>query len=226
LSGASQYSNSYFASADSSLIGLLPPDLADSIAAFQSVYVPDVGTYVPGSVDPAAAQAAFNSLINWINTSNSNVIQFGPGITLNNLTSSELQAMVNIRKTTGADGKGIVSGSHDRTLVLSDLKTGKIIRNFSTPQGSPITSLAISADAADGSAGAPASPPQKAPTGLARDFCAVCNHISLANALVMPVSPAAIPPISFIHELQWSSVAIGFASRDHFYFDARGPPHA
>jgi hypothetical protein len=85
---------------------------------------------------------------------------------------------------------------------------------------------AISADAVNGSAGAPSSPAQKAPTGLAQDFCAVCNHVSLANALVLPVSPGTIPPISFSHELQWSSVAIGFASRDHFYFDARGPPHA
>ena len=88
------------------------------------------------------------------------------------------------------------------------------------------SALAISADAANGSTGAPASPPQKAPTGLARDFCAVCNHISLATALVLPVSPAAVPPISSSHELQWSSVAIGFASRDHFYFNARAPPHA
>jgi hypothetical protein len=86
--------------------------------------------------------------------------------------------------------------------------------------------LAISADASDGSAGTPPSPAQKVPTGLAQDFCAVCNHIGLANALVLPVSPATIPPISFIRELQWSLVAIGFASRDHFHFNARGPPHA
>jgi hypothetical protein len=86
--------------------------------------------------------------------------------------------------------------------------------------------LAISADASEGSAGPPPSPAQKVPTGLAQDFCAVCNHIGLANALVLPVSPATIPPISFIRELQWSLVPIGFASRDHFHFNARGPPHA
>jgi hypothetical protein len=86
--------------------------------------------------------------------------------------------------------------------------------------------LAISADASEGSAGQPPSPAQKVPTGLAQDFCAVCNHIGLANALVLPVSPATIPPISFIRELQWSLVAIAFASRDHFHFNARGPPHA
>jgi hypothetical protein len=77
-----------------------------------------------------------------------------------------------------------------------------------------------------GSTGAPPSPAQKVPTGLAQDFCAVCNNIGLANALVLPVSPATVPPISFIRELQWPLVAIGFASRDHFHFNARGPPHA
>jgi hypothetical protein len=83
--------------------------------------------------------------------------------------------------------------------------------------------LAISADASDGAAGAPPSPAQKRP---AQDFCAVCNHIGLTNALVLPVSPAAIPPISFIRELQWSLMAIGFVSRDHLHFNARGPPYA
>jgi hypothetical protein len=86
--------------------------------------------------------------------------------------------------------------------------------------------LANSADASEGSAGPPPAPAQKVPTGPAQDFCAVCNHIGLANALVLPASPATIPPISFIRELQWSLVAIGFASRDHFHFSARGPPHA
>ena len=95
LGGASQYSNSYFASADSSLIGLLPADIADSIAGFQSVYSPEAGGWVQGSLDPAAAQAAFNSLINWINTSTSNVVQFGPGITLNNL-NLQLGAMADL----------------------------------------------------------------------------------------------------------------------------------
>jgi hypothetical protein len=85
--------------------------------------------------------------------------------------------------------------------------------------------LAISADASDGSADAPPSPVRRVPTGLAQDFCAVCNHIGLANVSVLPVSPATIPPISFSKELQWPLAAIAFASRDHFHFNARGPPH-
>src|ERR1700687_6179497 len=77
--------------------------------------------------------------------------------------------------------------------------------------------LAVSADAPDGSAGAPASPAQKTPIGRAQDFCAVCNHIGWASAWVLPVSPATVPPSSFIRELQWPLLAIGFASRDHFH---------
>jgi hypothetical protein len=85
---------------------------------------------------------------------------------------------------------------------------------------------AISADAAGGSAGGPSSPVRKTPTGLVRDFCAVCNHIGLAGALVLPAPPAAIPPIAFVQEFQWPPAAFGVASRGHFYFNARGPPHA
>jgi len=89
-----------------------------------------------------------------------------------------------------------------------------------------VVRVAISAGAADGSVVARPSPPQRAPAGLAQDFCAVCNNISLANALVLPLPPAAAPLSSFVRELQWPSVAAQFVSRDHFYFDARGPPHA
>jgi hypothetical protein len=102
-------------------------------------------------------------------------------------------------------------------LTFGHVHTGSI--------GAVSAALAISADRSDGSAGAPPSPAHKRPTGLAQDFCAVCNHIGLANALVLPVSPAAIPPISFIQDLHWLSAATAFASRDHFYFNARGPPH-
>jgi hypothetical protein len=80
--------------------------------------------------------------------------------------------------------------------------------------------LAIS----DDSSGAPSSPTQKKPTGLAQDFCAVCNNIRLANALLLPVSSAIFPPISFIQNLRWSFGAIVLPLRDHFHFNARGPP--
>ena len=84
--------------------------------------------------------------------------------------------------------------------------------------------LAVSIDSANNSAGVQSSPASKAPTGLARDFCAVCNNISLANTLVLPASPAAIPSISIIQDLRWLLVTIELASREHFHFNARGPP--
>ena len=76
--------------------------------------------------------------------------------------------------------------------------------------------LAISADTANGSAGVQSSPARKAPAGLARDFCAVCNNISLANTLVLPISPAAIPSISIIQNLQWSLVLLHHKFRRRF----------
>jgi hypothetical protein len=86
--------------------------------------------------------------------------------------------------------------------------------------------LAISSDSASNSAGDQSSPTQQAPTRLAQDFCAVCNSISLANTLVLPVSPAPIPPISIIQDLRWPLVTIELASGDHRHFNTRGPPHA
>ena len=84
--------------------------------------------------------------------------------------------------------------------------------------------FAISADSANGSAGAQSSPARKVPAGLARDFCAVCNNISIANTLVLPILPAAIPSISIVQNLQWSLAIIEVASHDQFHFNARGPP--
>jgi hypothetical protein len=85
------------------------------------------------------------------------------------------------------------------------------------------TALASSAHA-NNSADAPTSPAQQTPAGLAQDFCAVCNNISLANTLVLPVSPALIPPISTIRNLQRSLATIEFTSPEQFHFNARGPP--
>jgi hypothetical protein len=84
---------------------------------------------------------------------------------------------------------------------------------------------AISALAPSNVAG-PVSPRQKVPSGLTQDFCALCNNISLAGALVFPVPPAIVLPSSFIHLLQWTPTAAHASAREHFYFDARGPPDA
>jgi len=52
------------------------------------------------------------------------------------------------------------------------------------------------ADSANGSDRSPASPPPQTPTRLAQDFCAVLQHISLANTLYCRSTPR---PISFAH---------------------------
>jgi hypothetical protein len=88
------------------------------------------------------------------------------------------------------------------------------------------SAIAITTDATGGSDAAPSLPARKAPAGLARDICAVCNNITLANALVLPVLLAFILPTSSLPELQWPPEAIEFAPHDHVYFHARGPPHA
>jgi hypothetical protein len=90
--------------------------------------------------------------------------------------------------------------------------------------GAVPSALAITIDATGGSAALPSAPARKAPVGLARDICAVCSNISLANALVLPVPPVSIPPTSFVQELQWPPEAVGLLPRDHVYFHARGPP--
>jgi hypothetical protein len=85
---------------------------------------------------------------------------------------------------------------------------------------------AISAGAPSNAVSAPASPRQRVPSGLTQDFCALCNNINLASALVLPTPPSIVLPSSFIRRLQWTPTAAHAAARTHVYFDARGPPHA
>src|ERR1700730_5186594 len=82
------------------------------------------------------------------------------------------------------------------------------------------------AETGDGSADVLPSSPQKAPTGLAGDFCAICANISLANTLVLPILAIILAPSLFTEVLRWSLAASEPASFDHVPFNARGPPHA
>jgi hypothetical protein len=75
--------------------------------------------------------------------------------------------------------------------------------------------------AADG----PPSSPQKNPTGLAGDFCAICASINLAGALTLPILAIILTPRLFTQILPWSLAASEPASFDHRPFSARGPPH-
>ncbi len=72
----------------------------------------------------------------------------------------------------------------------------------------------------------PTSPPQKNPSGLGEDFCAICASINLAGTLIAPIAPTLVPEISFYKELHWSFVATQAQSIDHIHFNARGPPVA
>jgi hypothetical protein len=72
----------------------------------------------------------------------------------------------------------------------------------------------------------PRPSPQKNPSGLPADFCAICANIGLAGTLVVPDSPAISAPSSFVEVLRWSLAASGPASFDHFLFSPRGPPQA
>src|SRR6266446_604741 len=80
------------------------------------------------------------------------------------------------------------------------------------------------AESADASADVQPSSPQKNPTGLAGDFCAICANISLANALVVRILAIILAPSLFTEVLRWSLAASEPASFGHFPFNARGPP--
>jgi hypothetical protein len=75
----------------------------------------------------------------------------------------------------------------------------------------------------DAAAGTP--PPQKDP-GPAADFCAVCAHISLAAALILPILAFILAPGLFTQVLRWPSTPDEPAAFGHQPSGARGPPYA
>jgi hypothetical protein len=85
------------------------------------------------------------------------------------------------------------------------------------------SALAVSSH---GAADAQSAPARQTPTGLAQDFCAVCNHIAAASTPTLPAAPTVIAPISMARAPGWPSAAMAPVSRHHFQFEARGPPSA
>lgn len=83
-----------------------------------------------------------------------------------------------------------------------------------------------SVDASTQPGGTPPPSTGRLPRELARDFCAVCSNVTLASTLVLPVSPAAGPPVFATRDLRRPEAVVEPASRDHFHFSARGPPYA
>jgi hypothetical protein len=94
--------------------------------------------------------------------------------------------------------------------------------------GGGVTSAALASPAhpvVDG-ASVPTGPAQQPPSGLAQDFCAVCNNIGLANTLVPPAPPEFVTPVSNAADLRRLPAAVELSSQHHFHFSARGPPRA
>jgi len=85
------YSNGYFADLNSSLLQRLPEDpnidtdMLDVLRALSTPVWTESGDLMPGTVDGAVARAAFEQLKTWINTPVTNVVKFGPGISLADL---------------------------------------------------------------------------------------------------------------------------------------------
>jgi hypothetical protein len=86
-----------------------------------------------------------------------------------------------------------------------------------------ITASAV-AQVAGTSDAIPTPAPQKDPTGLSRDVCAICANIGLTAALVVPASPYILVPSLFIRVLPWSAAAAERGTFNHLPFGARGPP--
>ena len=70
------YSNDYFSTVDSSLFTRLPPEISSVLYGLQAGYWGEEGELVPGVVDSASAQTAFEQLVEWINAPVTNVIRF------------------------------------------------------------------------------------------------------------------------------------------------------
>jgi hypothetical protein len=67
--------------------------------------------------------------------------------------------------------------------------------------------------------------PQKNPTGLSGDFCAICANISLVGTLIVPILAIIFAPSLFTEVLRWPLAASQPALFDRLPFNARGPPH-
>ena len=108
------YSNSYFAALNSSLLQRLPEDfttdtdMRDVLQALSTPVWTDTGELVPGTVTMDVAMAAFEQLKAWINTPVTNVVRFGPGITLADIS-------VQASDTSSFDAPAIFSVAVDGT---------------------------------------------------------------------------------------------------------------
>jgi Ca2+-binding RTX toxin-like protein len=86
------YGNTYFAGLNSSLLQRLPDDpnsttdMKDVLQALSTPVWTESGDLLPGTVDGDVARAAFEQLRDWINTPVTNLVKFGAGISLTDLS--------------------------------------------------------------------------------------------------------------------------------------------
>jgi Ca2+-binding RTX toxin-like protein len=111
------YGNTYFGGLDSSLLQRLPSgtEMANVLQTLSTqVWDEEAGTLTPGTVDGAAAQAAFEQLRDWINTPVSNVVKFGPGISL-----ADLSVQASAPSTFGAPAIFSIAIGGDQGVVFN-----------------------------------------------------------------------------------------------------------
>jgi Ca2+-binding RTX toxin-like protein len=124
----SSYSNEYFSTADRTLFRDLPADIA---AVLTELHNSRTGE---GSADPADAEAAFSSLVQWINEPSSNVIQFGPGISL-----SDISVQMGATTSFNSPFEFSVSVKGQGGMLFEYAGTDNAANSSSTPPSLPIS---------------------------------------------------------------------------------------
>ena len=124
----SSYSSQYFSTADSTVFGDLPPDIA---AVLTQLHNSSTGA---GSANPADAEAAFSSLVQWINEPSSNVIQFGPGISL-----SDISVQMGATTSFNTPSEFAVSVKGQEGMLFEYAGTNNAANSSSTPPSLPIS---------------------------------------------------------------------------------------
>ena len=124
----SSYSNEYFSTADRTLIRDMPADIATVLTQLHNSRTAE------GSANPADAQAAFSALVDWINAPSSNVIEFGPGISL-----SDISIQMGATTSFNSPFEFSVSVKGQEGMLFEYAGTDNAANSSSTPPSLPIS---------------------------------------------------------------------------------------
>jgi hypothetical protein len=113
---------------------------------------------------------------------------------------------------------------HISKLGAGTFDAGKLDTGKSGTGPSGVADQAAVETTERGDAPPPARPND--PIGAGGDFCAVCAHISLAAALILPVLAFILALVLFTRVFRWSVAAPALACGHYQPFSARGPLHA